>query len=289
MSDQPLFSQGEPLDDHRLQGLVALVTGAGLGARGGIGAGLARRLAQAKATVAVNDLTMDAAMATVDELRQLGVASEAFVGDVGRPGDASRLVAQVQARFGSLDILVNNAGIRGRNTVDHITDEEWEHIVDVNLSAPFFTSRAALPQMRRRGFGRIINVSSLAGVLATAVSGAAYTATKTGLLGLTRHVAIEAAADGITVNAIMPGYTHVPFMDANFSAEALAAIAQTIPALKLGSIACLGAIAAFLASPAAGYITGTAVMADGGLSLIPGDYSAVRATRAASAINEATT
>jgi 3-oxoacyl-[acyl-carrier protein] reductase len=235
------------------------VTGAG----GGIGAGIALGLAERGATVVVNDLD-EAAAAAIAE--RLGRGSRAHACDVSDPPAATELVERTARDLGRVDVLVNNAGILGRSTVEEMPDEEWRRVLAVNLDACFFTSRAALRAMRPVGYGRIVNVASIAGIRVSLLGSAAYTASKAGLIGLTHHLAVEAAPHGITVNAILPGLTATPLVgDADVDALAIA-----IPTGRAATPEDHAAAVAFLASREAGQITGVALPIDGGMSLLPG-------------------
>jgi 3-oxoacyl-[acyl-carrier protein] reductase len=235
------------------------VTGAG----GGIGAGIARGLAERGATVVVNDLDEAAAEAVAGGL---GHGARAHAGDVSDPAVATELVEGTARGLGRVDVLVNNAGILGRSTVEEMPDDEWRRVLAVNLDACFFTSRAALRVMRAAGYGRIVNIASIAGIRVSLLGSAAYTASKAGLLGLTRHLAVEAAPFGITVNAILPGLTATPLVG-DTDVDALAA---AIPTGRAATPEDHAAAVAFLASREAGQITGVALPVDGGMTLLPG-------------------
>ena len=158
-----------------LGGLVALVTGAGGGSNGGLGAVIARELARAGAQIAVHDVVAEAAEVTASELRQLGFVAEAFSADITDSREADRLVGQVIERFGKIDILVNNAEYRSAAyRPDQIPTEEWQRSVALNVHAPFYLSRAAVRDMRTRKFGRIVNVSNIAAIRASILHGVPY-------------------------------------------------------------------------------------------------------------------
>ena len=203
----------------------------------------------------------------------MGIEAWPVLGDVSDPNQASAMVSATADHFGRLDVLVNNAGIRRPASVERATDEQWLQVIGTNLNGPFFTSRAAVPLMRTQGFGRIINVASVAGIVISTSSGASYTASKCALIGLTRHLAAEVAQYGITVNAIMPGFTLTPPFKANFVGDAMALAAQSIPAQRIGTPEDIGQLAVFLASRESGYVTGTATPIDGAISVLPGDFS----------------
>ncbi len=264
------------MGNGRLEGMVALVTGAGGGESGGIGSGIARCLAQEGARVVVNDRTAESAGATVEQLRAMGAESWPLVGDVSDPDQAKSLVSGTVERFGQLDILVNNAGYGVGGLADRLPVEDWLRVISVNLNGPFFTSRAAVPLMRKQGYGRIINISSVAGIRVSLNVDIAYTSSKSALLGLTRHLAAEVAQYGITVNAILPGATLTPGLKRHMTPEAIVEFSKKIPPLRLAYPDDMGRLAAFLASREAGYITGTAIPVDGAASCLPGDFSGWR-------------
>lgn len=254
-----------------LSGLVALVTGAGGGERGGLGAAIARVLAQAGAQVAVNDLALEDAQATASMIRALGLVAEALPADVADPEQADQLVAHVIERFGKIDILVNKAEYHSRAyRPDEIPTEEWQRSVAVNVHAPLYLSRAAVRDMRRRKFGRIINVSNIAAIRASVLHGTPYVATKEALYGFIRHLATEVAQHGITVNAILPGFVLTPKLAALWPDERIARLAPTIPALRAGTPEEIASLVVYLASPEAGYLTGAAIPIDGAVSIGPG-------------------
>ncbi len=256
--------------------MVALVTGAGGGEIGGIGAGVARCLGEQGARVAVNDLYADYVNKTVQQLQSLGIEAWALVGSVADSAQATGLVAGTVEHFGQLDILVNNAGISSRSPVMHMPDEEWLRVLGVNLNGPFFPSRATVPFMRARGFGRIINIASVAGIRIS-MGSASYTASKTALLALTRQLAAEVAQYGITVNAILPGATLTPLLKTNAPADIMTKHVNSSPSRRLAEPEEMGRLATFLASREAGYITGADIPVDGGLTLLPGDFDSYQA------------
>lgn len=250
-----------------LTGMVALVTGAG----GGLGPFIARALAEAGATVAVNDRTLERTTAAVEELRRAGCAVEGFPADVTDSAQVDQLVQHVVERFGQLDILVNKAEAHGSGRrSDEVTDEEWEAVLAVNVHAPFYLSRAAVRHMRQRRFGRIIHVSHITAIRTSVLNGVAYVATKEALYGLTRHLSIEVAQHGITVNAILPGFIVTPKLVSEWGEERIARLAETIPALRAGTPEEVAGLVVFLASREAGYITGAAIPIDGAVSVVPG-------------------
>ncbi|MCS7050282.1 MAG: SDR family oxidoreductase [Thermomicrobium sp.] len=257
-----------------LSGMVALVTGAGRGSRGGLGPVIARALARAGAKVAVNDRTPDWTRETVEELRRDGLPVEAFPADVADPEQADRLVRDVIDHFGQLDILVNKAEAHGSGQrSDQVPDEEWEKLLAVNVHAPFYLSRAAVRHMRTRRFGRIVNVSNVVAHRTSVTNGVAYVATKEALYGFTRHLSIEVAQHGITVNAILPGFIVTPRLASEWPEERIERMAATVPALRAGTPEEVAALVVFLSSREAGYISGAAIPIDGAVSVIPGGRS----------------
>ncbi|MCX7623881.1 MAG: SDR family NAD(P)-dependent oxidoreductase [Thermomicrobium sp.] len=258
----------------RLTGLVALVTGAGGGELGGGGAGIARALAQEGAVVAVNDLAEEYAQATVEQITGQGGTAFVLAGDVSDPRRAQEMIETVVERYGRLDILVNNAARLGRSpAVERMSDEEWHSYIAVNLSGPFFMSRAALPHMMRQQYGRIVNIGSLAALRASLNGGAGYTASKRGLLGLTRQLAAEFYAYNITVNAVLPAGILSGRMRAEMGERAEALVAARRWALPDD----IGKICAYLASPEAHLISAAVIVVPGANATGLGDFAQYRA------------
>ncbi len=240
-----------------LAGRVALVTGA---ARG-LGRAAAERLLADGARVAVNVRRAEQGEALA---RDLGSEVLVLLGDVSVAGDVAAFVAAILARFGRLDILVNNAAAASSTRFEKISEEEWRRALDVNLTAPFLCTRAALPAMKAQGYGRVINLSSTAGKSVSTLGGAHYTASKAGLLGLTRAAAKELGPFGITVNAVCPGLIDTELTREHASGDELAAHARSFPIPRLGTAAEVADLIAFLASEHAGYITGASLDINGG-------------------------
>jgi NAD(P)-dependent dehydrogenase (short-subunit alcohol dehydrogenase family) len=242
--------------DKRLDGRVALVTGAATG----IGRATAERLAREGATVVA---------AIADESQRSNVAAfDAIVLDVRSEADWDRAIAHVEERHGGLDILVNNAGVHRRGTAPETTREVWDEVMAVNLWGTFLGSRSALAAMRRRGGGAIVNLCSM-NALVGAAGATAYSASKGGVLALTRAMAIEHVADGIRVNCVCPGPVDTPIMDALVGgapdpAAVRAAVEGRVPMGRLGTPEEIAAAIAFLASDDASFMTGAAVPVDGG-------------------------
>lgn len=258
----------------RLAGMVALVTGAGGGEMGGGGAGIARALAAEGAVVAVNDLHKEYAQATVEQIISSGGEAFSVHGDVSDPRQATTMVQTVIERCGRLDILVNNAARLGRTpAVERMSDDEWLSYLAVNLSGPFYMSRAALPQMMRQEYGRIINIGSLAALRSSLNGGAGYTTSKRGLLGLTRQMAAEFYSYNITVNALLPAGILGGRMRAEMGPQADALVRARRWALPDE----LGKICAYLASPEAHLITAAVIVVPGVNATGLGDFAQYRA------------
>jgi NAD(P)-dependent dehydrogenase (short-subunit alcohol dehydrogenase family) len=242
-----------------LDGQVAVVTGAGRG----IGKAIALRLARDGADVAVIDVDVDTAVATSREVVALGRRSSTSVADVSDADAVRDAFGGVVEELGRIDVLVNNAGVEKRTPFLDIEPEEWERQLSVNLSGTFYCSQAAAREMAKRRYGRIINVSSVAGLIGP-IDLAAYGASKAGVIGLTRAAALDLADHGITVNAIAPGPIETELMLGAWTAEALRERPQHGAIARFGTVEEIAHVAAFLASPESGFITGITVSVDGG-------------------------
>jgi NAD(P)-dependent dehydrogenase (short-subunit alcohol dehydrogenase family) len=245
----------------RFEGQAAIVTGAA----GGVGAATVERLLDGGARVLASDLDADRL-----DARWAGAPTglELVATDLRDPAAAGRVVGAALEHFGALDTLVNNAGVTVRAPFGETTDELWDAILSINLAAAFRLARAALEPLRERGGGSIVNVSSI-NALRGNLDLSAYSASKAGLLGLTRALALELAPDGIRVNAICPGAVETPMLDEYLDTVADVGAVRTALAAKhpLGRTATAGEVAdaiAFLASAEAQYITGVAIPVDGG-------------------------
>jgi NAD(P)-dependent dehydrogenase (short-subunit alcohol dehydrogenase family) len=236
---------------------VALVTGAVRG----FGRAISERLAARGASIAVNVRDPERAEAAAGLLGDRGFA---VPGDLANLGDLESIVARTFDRFGRIDILVNNAAVALSTRFEKITEEEWRRTFEVNVTAVFLLTRAVLPIMKNQGYGRIVNLSSTAGKTVSTLGGAHYTASKAALLGLTRASAKELGPYGITVNAVCPGLFDTELTRENATPEQLAAAAQSFPIRRLGEPVEVADLVCFLASEAAGYITGAALDINGG-------------------------
>lgn len=231
------------------------------GAARGLGRAAAARFLERGASVAVNVRDLERARSVVE---QLGERSFAVPGDISAPGAPEDLVARTLDHFGRLDVLVNNAALPLTTRFEKITADEWRRAVEVNLTAPFLLTQAAVPAMKAQHYGRIVNVSSTAGRMVSTLGGAHYTATKTGLLGLTRAAAKELGVYGITVNAVCPGMIDTELTRESASPELLERLARSFPVSRLGTAQEVADTICFAASEAAGYITGAVFDINGG-------------------------
>jgi 3-hydroxybutyrate dehydrogenase len=252
-----------------LTGKTALVTGS----TSGIGLGIAKALAMHGANVVLNGFgDVDAAKA---EFRSIDAEIGYHPADMGKPDQIADMIAYAQRTLGGhLDILVNNAGIQHVAPVEDFPPEKWDAIIAINLTSAFHTTRLALPGMKSRNWGRILNVASTHGLVASAQK-SAYVASKHGIVGFTKSIALETATTGITVNAICPGWVLTPLVQKQVDARAAAEgvddaeakrrlLAEKQPSLQFTTPAQLGELAVFLCTPAADNIRGAAFNVDGG-------------------------
>src|SRR5258708_16533381 len=240
---------------------VALITGA---ARG-LGRATAARYIERGAQIAVNARTPERAETLAHEL---GGNSWPAPGDIRSSQTVRAMVTDIVARCGRLDVLVNNAAIASPTRIEQLTEDEWRATIDTNLTAAFFCIQAVIPAMKKQGYGRIINVSSLAGRSVSNLGGAHYTASKAGMLGLTRAAAKELGAHGITVNAVCPGLFDTELTHQNATPEQLAVVSQNFPVARLGKPAEVADLICFLGGESAGYITGASFDINGGSLMI---------------------
>ena len=242
-----------------LTGKTALVTGA----TGGIGAAIAKALHSAGATVAISGTRA----AVLDALKaQMGDRVHVLACNLSEAADVEKLVPAAEAAMGSLDILVNNAGITKDGLAMRMKDDDWQQVLDVNLTAGFRLCRAAMRGMMRRRWGRIINISSVVGV--TGNPGQAnYVASKAGIIGLTKSLAQELASRNVTVNAVAPGFIATPMTD-SLNDKQKEAILARVPAGRLGTPEDIAASVLYLASGEASYVTGQTLHVNGGMAMI---------------------
>ena len=239
-----------------LSGRVALVTGS----TRGIGRAIAETLASCGARVAVAGRDAGKAAHVAAAISQ---EARGFACDVTDVASVQALVAAVEESFGQIDILVNNAGLTRDNIMLRLKDDDWDAVIDANLRGAFVAIRAATRGMMKRRWGRIINISSVVGLVGNKGQ-SNYAASKAGLIGLTKAVAKEFASRNILANAIAPGFIETD-MTATLTAEARAVLTGSIPLERLGSPADVAAMVAFLASDHAAYITGQVLVVDGGM------------------------
>jgi 3-hydroxybutyrate dehydrogenase len=255
-----------------LQGRTAIVTGS----TSGIGQGIANALAEAGANIVLNGFgeaaAIEAQRAALAE--RTGVKVRYHAADMTRPEEIAAMVGETEAALGAVDILVNNAGIQHTANVEDFPVDRWDAVIAINLSSSFHSIRAALPGMKRRGWGRVINIASAHGLVAS-VQKVAYIAAKHGVVGLTKVVALENAGNGVTCNAICPGWVKTPLVEKQIAARAARdgiAVEQAAhdlliekqPSGRFTTIEQLAGAAVFLCSPAADNMTGTTMTLDGG-------------------------
>jgi 3-hydroxybutyrate dehydrogenase len=254
-----------------LKGKTALVTGS----TSGIGLEMARALAAQGANVVLNGFgEADAIRAIERELQGRGVKTLYHGADMSKPAEIEQMVRAAEGTFGRIDILVNNAGIQHTAPVDQFPVDRWDAIIAINLSSAFHAIRLALPKMKAGGWGRIINVASVHGLVASAEK-VAYVAAKHGIVGLTKVVALDTAATGVTCNAICPGWVLTPLVQKQVEARAArdglseddakkALLGEKQPSMQFVTTEQLAGLAVFLCSPAADQVRGVAWNMDGG-------------------------
>lgn len=263
-----------------LEGQVAIVTGGGQG----IGKAIALRFAAEGADVGIIDVNGRSADATGKAIRDLNRRTVSTITDVANFQAVEAAVNEIVGELGRLDILVNSAGIEKRAPFLEITPEDWQRQLNVNLSGTFYCSQSAARAMAKRKYGRIVNLSSVAGLIGP-IDLAAYGAAKAGIVGLTRAAALDLADFGITVNAIAPGPIETELMLGVWSAEALRERPQHGAIARFGTVDEIANAALFLASPASGFITGVTLSVDGG-AVAAGAYMVEKYRRRKAALRQ---
>lgn len=255
-----------------LKGKTALITGS----TSGIGLGIAKAMAQQNANIILNGFASPETIKGLQaDLKKLTSGKVTFLdADMQKPSEIKAMMAQAAKEFGGVDILVNNAGIQLVNPLDDYPEDKWEAIIAINLSSCFYTTKAVLPHMKQQKWGRIINMSSVHGLVASTFK-SAYVSAKHGLIGLTKVTALETGPFGITCNAICPGFTMTPLVENQIKdlakankipeSDVIEKLLLTEHATKaFTTIDQLSQLAVFLCSPAADNMTGTAIPLDGG-------------------------
>ncbi|RZJ73348.1 glucose 1-dehydrogenase [Flavobacterium sp.] len=247
-----------------LKDKVAVVSGGG----SGIGQAAALAYAREGAKVVVSDINEEHGNATVKQIEDLGGKAFFVKSDASKAIDNKELVEATVAKFGSLDIAFNNAGIGGKPALTGETEpEDWDRVVALNLSGVFYACRYQLEQMDKQGGGVIVNMASIHGTVAAPMT-SAYTATKHGVVGLTKNIAAEYGQKNIRCNAVGPGYIQTPLLEANLSADAMQAIASKATMNRLGKPEEIADLVVYLSSDKSSFVTGSYFIADGGYTAV---------------------
>lgn len=244
-----------------LKGKTALLTGA----TGGIGRAIAKTLHAQGANLILTDISIEPLKALMEELGA-GEPVVVFAGDITNPGNVKSLLNFAKEHFENIDILINNAGITKDTLSMRMTDEMWDKVLTVNLTAGFRLTREILPQMMKKRWGRIISMASIVGVIGN-LGQANYAASKAGLIAMTKSVAQEVAGRGITANCIAPGFIATP-MTENLPDNVKQAMLDRIPMKRMGTPQDIANVVAFLASEESAYITGQTININGGMLMI---------------------
>lgn len=244
----------------RLKDKVALITGAG----SGIGEATAIRFSEEGAKVVINDVDLENANKVAGKIKANGGEAMVLKADISKKDEVENMIKQIVERFGRLDILVNNAGINRDAFAKKMTEEDWDRVININLKGTFLCAQAALKVMGKQNYGRIINTSSI-GALGN-LGQANYAASKCGVIGLTKTLALECARYNINVNCVAPGATKTP-MTAKIPKEIADRITEKIPLKRFAEPREIANMHVFLASDEASYITGQVIFVDGGISV----------------------
>ncbi len=242
-----------------LKDKVALVTGAAQG----IGKAIAETLAREGAHVAICDVNLEKAQETAKEISALGVKSTAYKTNVSVAAECDSLIESVVKDLGKLDILVNNAGVTRDGLLIRMSEQDWDLVISINLKGTFNCTKAAVKAMMKARYGRIINISSVIGLMGNAGQ-VNYAASKAGVLGITRSIAKEYANRNINVNAVAPGYIQTAMTD-KLTEEQRLAMLKFVPLNRMGQPQDVANVVLFLASPLADYVTGQVIAIDGGM------------------------
>lgn len=243
----------------KLEGKVALVTGAAQG----IGKAVALLLARNGADIVVSDINLEKAGETAREIEATGRRAMPIKVDVANSGDVERMVQTIMEQFGQIDILINNAGIARDKLILRMTEEDWDAVLDINLKGTFNCTKAVVKHMSKQRSGKIVNIASVVGEMGNAGQ-ANYSASKAGVIGFTKTIAREFAQRGINVNAIAPGYIQTPMTEA-LPEKAKDELKRMIPMERLGQPEDVAGAVLFLVSEAASYITGHVLNVNGGI------------------------
>lgn len=243
-----------------LAGQVALVTGASRG----IGRAIAVHLARCGATVAGIARTKEGMADTLAAIREAGGTAEGFAADVADSADVARVMGEIEEKFPKIQILVNNAGVTRDGLMLRMEDDAWQQVIDTNLKGTFLFCRALGALMIRQRYGRIINITSVSGLMGNPGQ-ANYSASKAGVIGFTRTIARELASRGITVNAVAPGFITTDMTNV-LPDKLKAEVKERVPVKRLGNPEDIADLVAYLASPSASYLTGQVIAVDGGMT-----------------------
>lgn len=241
------------------RGQVALITGS---ARG-IGKAIAEGLAHYGVDVVIADVNLDEALNTSREIANLGVRSQAFRLDVSRSEEVKNVFEEIQKNFGRLDILVNNAGITRDGLLLRMKEEDWDSVININLKGAFLCSKEAVRMMSKQRYGRIVNIASVVAFMGNPGQ-VNYSASKAGIVGLTKTIAKEYASRGITANAVAPGFIMTAMTEA-LPEEVKEQMKRAIPMARFGTVEDVAKAVIFLSSPESGYITGQVIHVNGGM------------------------